>query len=616
MPKSVTSRWGRPYWYHSVEKRSVWEKPVELKTERERRIDATPWREYKSGDRSYYVNRETKKSTWKIPEEIQQILDTVPDEPPEAVPMNVPASPHAVAPNGSPNSPAIAGNLTPFAGTPETGNASPMLGMRASSRPVHPAPAASTSSTVPMFTNTNDAELAFMKLLQEKGIDEHSTWEQAIREIVMDPMYKAFKTLAERKAAFTKYQDRLRSIAAEERAEKEARIRPAMVKALAGEKGGLKWYASFATFRKKLSAYSFWNEVEGDEELAMKLYESIRKDARDKHDAAEKALEKHNENALNALLKTMEIDVHTRWRDVHRTIMESDEYREDKKLHSMPLARILALFEKHIDQIEAQEKLVLESKQKQRARTARKAREEYRALLQEQVAQGVMTARSTWAAVAPQIQNDPRLQALAKVPGSTPQQLFYDMLDELERGFAAHTKAVQAHLQTHPMPIDDTHWPSFLTLFRSDDAPAEIRDLAEHELHEIYDELLYQAQREVRGQKRRAERRLRHHVDDLRYAMKKASPPLDIAASFDDVQPQLQAMPEFQELERLEGGIDAARIAWDRFVKRECEKRQEKSYLDLDETSDERKRKESAPDPALDPRAVRRRVQYDTADSV
>ncbi|KAI3623168.1 PRP40 [Malassezia furfur] len=118
MGGSVTSRWveyrtpqGRPYWYHSVEKRSVWDKPAELKTARERAIDATPWRVYKAGERSYYVHRETKTSTWTMPPEIKHIYDTVPDDPPEAVPMNAPASPHAAARARRRAAPAVAAGV-------------------------------------------------------------------------------------------------------------------------------------------------------------------------------------------------------------------------------------------------------------------------------------------------------------------------------------------------------------------------------------------------------------------------------------------------------------------------------------------------------------------------
>ena len=121
-------------------------------------------------------------------------------------------------------------------------------------------------------------------------------------------------------------------------------------------------------------------------------------------------------------------------------------------------------------------------------------------------------------------------------------------------------------------------------------------------------------QRDARDQRRRTERRLRHQVDDLRYAMKRAQPPLDPTSTFDASVPQLQALPEFRELERLDGGLDAARTAWERFARRELEKRHDAAYTDLDGASEERKRKDAPPDPALDPRAVRRRVRYDTGD--
>lgn len=62
---------GRPYWFHPVDKKSVWEKPDELKTPREKAIASTKWKEYKSGDRKYYVHSETKETTWNVPQELK-----------------------------------------------------------------------------------------------------------------------------------------------------------------------------------------------------------------------------------------------------------------------------------------------------------------------------------------------------------------------------------------------------------------------------------------------------------------------------------------------------------------------------------------------------------------
>lgn len=50
----------------------MWEKPDELKTPRERAIASTRWKEYKSDKgREYYVNSDTKETTWNVPPELK-----------------------------------------------------------------------------------------------------------------------------------------------------------------------------------------------------------------------------------------------------------------------------------------------------------------------------------------------------------------------------------------------------------------------------------------------------------------------------------------------------------------------------------------------------------------
>lgn len=49
-----------------------------------------------------------------------------------------------------------------------------------------------------------EAEKAFNHLLRKAGVDSTWTWEQTMRAIVTDPLYKSFNSLAERKAAWQK----------------------------------------------------------------------------------------------------------------------------------------------------------------------------------------------------------------------------------------------------------------------------------------------------------------------------------------------------------------------------------------------------------------------------
>lgn len=43
-----------------------------------------------------------------------------------------------------------------------------------------------------------------MHLLRKAGVDANWTWDQTMRSIITDPLYKALNTLAEKKSAWQK----------------------------------------------------------------------------------------------------------------------------------------------------------------------------------------------------------------------------------------------------------------------------------------------------------------------------------------------------------------------------------------------------------------------------
>jgi pre-mRNA-processing factor 40 len=51
------------------------------------------------------------------------------------------------------------------------------------------------------FLTYEEGEKAFFHLLRKAGVDATWTWEQTMRAIITDPLYKALNSLAERKAA-------------------------------------------------------------------------------------------------------------------------------------------------------------------------------------------------------------------------------------------------------------------------------------------------------------------------------------------------------------------------------------------------------------------------------
>lgn len=69
---------GRTYFYNSVTKQSLWEKPDELKTPCELLLSQCPWKEYRSDSgKTYYHNVETKESQWTIPMELDELKSRI-----------------------------------------------------------------------------------------------------------------------------------------------------------------------------------------------------------------------------------------------------------------------------------------------------------------------------------------------------------------------------------------------------------------------------------------------------------------------------------------------------------------------------------------------------------
>ena len=54
------------------------------------------------------------------------------------------------------------------------------------------------------FATVEEGEKAFVHLLKKAGVDGNWTWDQTMRAIITDPLYKALNTLAEKKSAWQK----------------------------------------------------------------------------------------------------------------------------------------------------------------------------------------------------------------------------------------------------------------------------------------------------------------------------------------------------------------------------------------------------------------------------
>ncbi|PWZ03518.1 hypothetical protein BCV70DRAFT_18701 [Testicularia cyperi] len=630
---------GRAYWYNAAERRSVWEKPAELKTPRERALDSTPWKEYKSGERSYYVHSVTKQSTWTLPSELKHILDQYPKDAPvdpssstaaSAAPAGLgihtgtqspilPRSPLPVAsPAASPfvgsggfavgpsQTAARTGSSTPYSlndSGHHTPTSSALVPPPASSRlPTRPpnngasASAGAAGSPNPEFDFRGDkqgAEAAFMQLLENANVDVDWTWETTMRAIITDPLYKALKSIAERKAAFNNYVDRLRKKRAEEAAAREQLLLPTFRQIVAGDPR-IKSYSSFETAKKWLSHTTGWKEAYSDEE-AKRVYEIVMREQKQKEQDAEKEVRVRNMEMLMSLLKTFEADVTTRWRDAHRTVIESPEYEEDPHLHKLEVKDMLSVFEELMRGIEKDAEETRKRGLDMKHRRERKNRDAYKALLHQLRDEGKIHAKSTWGQVFTLVKDDDRFLRVVGQPGSTPLDLFYDVVDDLDLALEIQKDLVLQHVRSRGHELKATTTESEFSDWTKD-LPGDV-NVSDQVLGEIFTVLVTNLQEEEERRaaedRRRLERKFRHQIEDLRYAFKKLEPPLDLDAKYNEViVSRISSLVEYKDA--VKDSDEIPRLAWEKFVRRQREKVREKEMMvrDTYDTCDSRKRKE------------------------
>jgi pre-mRNA-processing factor 40 len=301
---------------------------------------------------------------------LTEALENVPDTP--VVPVNGQDSP--MTPGD--------GTLVALGGSPAPGLLDSTTPLPASlpPRPSVPVPGVGPA-TVPEFTNVDDATKAFTQLLRQTGVTPAWTWEQTMRAIITDPMYKALKTLSERKAAFEKYVEDIRRREKELRDRNLERIRPAWREGFGRASEGPDGMKSWWGWDKAKSFLSerygdMWRMARDDEERKI-LWEEYVSELRRKEEAKAKELKQRNVDKLGQLISSLQLEIDTPWREARERAMRDRAWSNDVELQQIDMLDFLTVFEENV---KAKETEAIEIKAKQREekrRRQRKVREAY-----------------------------------------------------------------------------------------------------------------------------------------------------------------------------------------------------------------------------------------------
>ncbi|CAI2167816.1 14245_t:CDS:10 [Funneliformis geosporum] len=555
-----TSPDGRKYYFNTISKQSSWDKPEELKTAEERALGSCSWKEFTAeGGRKYYYNSITKESKWEIPAEYKDFLDKLEIEKNQS--LHIETSNQSNGSIVSPNQqdmerarqlsvPSVSPvNVTPVnVPIKSMGVAAPVVGSNIPMSIQQPEPQKVE------FDTKEEAEAAFRELLKESGVKADWTWEQTMRAIIANPMYRALKTLAERKQAFHDYSDDLRKKEEEEKRAKAIKIRQDFVSLLESHPE----INSSTRYRKVcdiLSEEPALKAIE-DERLREEIFSEYVYDLRKQEKEIQRAIRKENMEKFNQLLRSLpNITEATRWADAQQIYMNTPEYQQDKTLREMDMLDFLAVYEEHIKSLERETAEKKKRDLEEQTRQQRRNRDAYRALMDELREKHVISAKSKWKETYPLIHTDGRYQNMLGQPGSNPLELFWDVVEELDELLYQQRKIVVEIMKAKEITINTgMTFELFQAACCSDE---RVSSVDENNLKIIFEQL-----------QRKQERRQRRKLDAFKAILRHFEAMISPDTTWEQVRPILEKTEEFQAIESEEQRLEV----FNKFIDRVREK--------------------------------------------
>ncbi|RDL41944.1 uncharacterized protein BP5553_01923 [Venustampulla echinocandica] len=549
---------GRIYYYNTVTKATQWTKPEDLMTAAERALSAQPWKEYTAeGGRKYWYNTETKQSSWEIPDVYKQALakETV-----APTPAPVPQAPTFVAGGGFTSSQFDQPrDREPLGEARQIAYGNDANGSRA--QVFVPA------NTDPDYSTFEEAEAAFLKLLRRQNIDPNWTWEQTMRSIIKDPQYRALKDPKDRKAAFEKYAVEVRLQEKDRAKERLEKLRKDFATMLRSHPE-IKHYTRWKTARPIIEGETIFRSTNNDDERRQ-LFEDYIIELKKANIEREATTRKAAMDELVDILKAIDLEPYTRWSEAQGIIQSNPRIQGDEKFKSLSKSDILTAFENHIKNLEKTFNDSRQQQKNQKARRERQNRDRFLALLQELKAANKIKAGSKWSQICPLIAEDDRYQAMLGQSGSTPLDLFWDMVEEEERALRNTRNDVLDVLDDKGFEIQQkTTFDEFLAVTKNDRRTANIdRDAVSL----IFERLHEKASRRSEDNKHQAERQQRRAVDALRSFIKHLEPPVRLNHTYEDIKPRIDKSEEYLAV----SSDELRRSAFDKVIRRLKEKEDE-----------------------------------------
>ena len=284
----------------------------------------------------------------------------------------------------------------------------------------------SGNELAPDFSSFEEAEAAFLKLLRKYNVQPEWSWEQTMRATIKDPHYRALKDPKDRKTAFEKYAVEVRQQEKERAKERLAKLRTDFGNMLRSHPE-IKHYSRWKTIRPIIERETIFRSTDDDEERKQ-LFEEYIVELKKSNVENEALTRKSATSDMVSILSALDLEPYTRWSEAQGVIEANERIQSDAKFNTLSKSDVLTAFENHIKSLERTFNDARQQHKASKARRERQNRDQFQQCLQEVRANGKIKAGSKWMTVLPEIETDSRYVAMLGQSGSTPLDLFWDMV--------------------------------------------------------------------------------------------------------------------------------------------------------------------------------------------
>ena len=280
--------------------------------------------------------------------------------------------------------------------------------------------------TDPDYSTFEEGEAAFIKLLRRSNVQPDWTWEQTMRATIKDPQYRALKDPKDRKTAFEKYAVEVRLQEKDRAKERLAKLRADFGTMLRSHPE-IKHYTRWRTARPIIEGETIFRSTSDDTERRQ-LFEEYIIELKKSNIEREAVTRKSAMDELVGILKALDLEPYIRWSEAQEIIQSDEKFQGDDKFKTLSKSDILTAFENHIKSLERTFNDERQREKTSKTRKERQNRDRFMDLLNELKEAGKVKAGTKWMQVLPEISQDSRYVAMLGQSGSSPIDLFWDMV--------------------------------------------------------------------------------------------------------------------------------------------------------------------------------------------